>query len=235
VKPCRTDYLPADSKGDNLSNKSYLRLLDLPLMSRTIIHLKPKKLKQRIQVINDALPGILLLYTGLGALMDQGLKQAVIPFISVTVGIVVVRSAIEELRSSTAQKKINWFGISGGCVILLEAANRYKPYKGFQPAHLLALAGVITILRGIFPEKFPRFRRVELTDEGLFARTKPFLSIKFLWNDLVRIDRSPSMLTFVFEQRTSKLRLKHIENRVEVMDKIIETAREHGIKTTEAA
>jgi hypothetical protein len=202
-------------------------------MSRTIIHLKPKKLKQRIQVINDALPGILLLYTGLEALMDHGIKQGVMPFISVAVGIVVVRSAIEELRSSTTHKKINWFGISVGCVILLEAATRYKPYKGFQPAHLLALAGVITILRGIFPEKLPRFRRVELTEEGFFARTKPFRSIKFLWNDLVRIDRSPSTLTFVFEQRTSKLRLKQVENRVEVMERIAEAARERGIKTTE--
>ena len=204
-------------------------------MSRTTIHLKPTKLKQRIQVTNDALPGILLLFTGLGAFLDHGIKQGIIPFISVAVGIVVVRSAIEELRSSTTHKRINWFDISGGCVILLEAATRYKPYKGFQPAHLLALAGIITILRGIFAEKFPRFRRVELNEEGLFARTKPFRSIKFRWSDLMRIDRSPSTLTFVFEQRTSKLRLKQVENRVEVMEKIIEAAREHGIKTTEAA
>ena len=204
-------------------------------MSRTTIHLKPTKLKQRIQVTNDALPGILLLFTGLGAFLDHGIKQGIMPFISVAVGIVVVRSAIEELRSRTTYKRINWFDISGGCVILLEAATRYKPYKGFQPAHLLALAGIITILRGIFAEKFPRFRRVELNEEGLFARTKPFRSIRFLWNDLVRIDRSPSTLTFVFEQGTSKLRLKQVENRVEVMEKIIEAAREHGIKTTEAA
>ena len=204
-------------------------------MTSEIIRLEPTKLKRRFQIINDGLPGFLLLYTGLETLIENGFNHGFMPYLSIVVGIVVVRSAVEELRGGAIHRKINWFDVSGGCVIILEAASRYNPSKGFQPAHLLILAGVVTILRGIFDEKFPRVRRVVLSDEGLFVRTKPFVSVKCRWSDLARIDRSPSTLTFVSDREVLTLNLKGFGNKSEVMEKIIDVAANRGIAIRELA
>lgn len=198
-------------------------------MSRTTIHLKPSKLKQRFQVINDAFPGVILLFSGLEVLLDHGFIPSIIPYISVVVGIVVIRSAIEELRHRNIHRKLNWFDISGGCVILIEAASRYKSYKGFQPAHLYFLAGLVTILRGIFSEKFPKMRRVVLSDDGIFARTALLRWVSCSWADLLRIDRSTNAIVFVRENHNTTLNLRRVENRAEVIERIVEAAKEHGI------
>jgi hypothetical protein len=198
-------------------------------MSRTTIHLKPSKLKQRFQVINDAFPGVILLFSGLEVLFDHGFIPSIIPYISVVVGIVVIRSAIEELRHRNIHRKLNWFDISGGCVILIEAASRYKSYKGFQPAHLYFLAGLVTILRGIFSEKFPKMRRVVLSDDGIFARTALLRWVSCSWADLLRIDRSTNAIVFVRNNHNTTLNLRRVENRAEVIERIVEAAKEHGI------
>jgi hypothetical protein len=67
----------------------------------------------------------------------------------------------------------------------------------------------------------------------LFVRTKPFRSVKFRWEDLVRVDRSPSTLTFVFDQKNSTLNLMGFGNKMEVMEKIIAAANERGIPVGE--
>lgn len=204
-------------------------------MTSTVIHLIPSKQKQRFQVVNDAIPGIIILYTGLSTLMEHGFSHAILPYVSIVVGIVVVRSAIEELKSNAVRRTLNWFDISGGCVILIEAATRYNPHKGFQPAHLLILAGIITILRGFFAERFPTLRRVELSAAGLFARTNLFHSISIQWSNLERIDQSDSALLFIVGQRTQKLHLRRAGNRDEVIEKIIDAARARGIQVEEKA
>ncbi len=198
-------------------------------MSRTTIHLKPSKLKQRFQVLNDAFPGVILLFSGLGALLENGFIPSIIPYISVVVGIVVIRSAIEQLRHKNIHRKLNWFDISGGCVILIEAASRYKSYKGFQPAHLYFLAGLVTVLRGIFSEKFPKMRRVILGDDGIFARTSLLRWVSCSWADLLRIDRSTNTIVLVSNDRNTTLNLKRVENRAEVIERIVEAANGHGI------
>jgi hypothetical protein len=204
-------------------------------MTSTVIHLIPSKRKRRFQVINDAIPGMIILYTGLETLMDHGFSHAILPYVSIAVGIMVIHSAIDELRNKKSRREINWFDISGGCVIIIEAVNRYNPQKGFQPAHLLIFAGIVTILRGVFAERFPKLRLVKLSEEGLFARTNPFRSISFQWSDLVRIDQSASALMFHLGQRALKLHLRQAGNREDVMEKILGAARARGIQVEEIA
>jgi len=187
-------------------------------------------MKQRTQVINDAIPGIILLFTGLGTLLDEGLTQNIMPYIDIIVGIVVVRLAIEELHSKHARKRFNWFDVSAGCVILIEAVNQYKPYKGFQPAYFYFLVGILTILRGIFAGKLPTFRKVTLNDEGIFVRTALLRSFSFSWSDLFRIDRSASALVFHSTGRARTLNLRRIENKNELLETIIGAAGERGIQ-----
>jgi hypothetical protein len=145
----------------------------------------------------------------------------------------VIRSAVEEVRSHRTAKRRNWFDISSGIVILLEAASRYKTYKGFQPAHLLALAGVLTILKGVFADKFPRRRRIVLSDKGIFARRSPFISFSLEWTEIKSIHSTPLALSFLLKVGKKVLHLKRVENRSEVIDKTLDAARVRGIEIVE--
>ena len=199
-------------------------------MPPTIIRLEPSKRLKRVRVVNDAIPGILLLITGLTTVSNQGFNQSVMAYLSIVVGIVSIRFAVQELKHSESHGTMSWFDISGGCVILIDALNQYKPYKGFQPAHLLILAGIVTVIKGMFGDKWPTVRRVELSDEGLYARTHRFRSIKFHWKDLRKIQRTSSKLIFYHGQKISKLRLRLMENRKEVIDSIVEAVTTQGIQ-----
>lgn len=199
----------------------------------TTIHFKPRLAQRRAQIVNDAVPGIILLFSGLETFSEFGFTPNVMPYISVMVGVAVVRSAIDEFRGHKSHRKVNWFDISGGCVILIDAATRYKPYKGFQPAHLLILAGILIILRGIFEEKLPKLRRVVLSDEHIFARTSLFHSTSCHWNDVLKIERTPTRVLFILRTGKKELNLRRTGNRTEVIDKIVETATGRGIEVCE--
>ena len=198
----------------------------------TTLHFKPPIAKRRLQIINDAIPGIILLFSGLETFSQHGFVRNFMPYISVVVGVAVVRSALGEFRKDRRHRKVNWFDIFGGCVVLLDAADRYNTHKGFQPAHLLFLAGIIIVLRGLFEEKFPKMRRVVLSEETIFVRTSPFHSWELPWSSILRIERSPRALSFTIRNGNKPLNLRRAENREEIMDVIAETARGRGIETS---
>jgi hypothetical protein len=191
------------------------------------------KRRQRAQVLNDALPGIVLFFVGLRAFINNGLTYDPMPYIGVIVGVVVMRSALEELWSHHTSKQRNWFDISSGIVIVIEAASQYKSYKGLQPAHLLILVGVLTILRGLFADKIPQLQRVMITDDSFFARKSLLSSVSLKWNDFTRIHRAPAALSFDLKKGSKVLSLRHMENRSEVINRTVESALAHGIEIAE--
>jgi hypothetical protein len=129
---------------------------------------------------------------------------------------------------------MNWFDILGGVVIILDAISQYKPWKHFQPAHLLLLAGVVTILRAIVADKIPKSRRVVISQEKLFVRTAPFRGLALRWSDIARIDWTASAIVFLVGNRKTRLSLRRAENKAEVIHSILDAAREHGIEIAES-
>ncbi len=201
----------------------------------TTIHLKPRLALKRVQVLNDSLPGIILLFSGLETLSNKGFTHDVVPYVSVVLGVFVIRWAIEEVRRETTQRRVKWFDIVAGLVMIVDAVNRYNVHKAFQPAHLLILAGILSILRGTFAEKLPGLRRVVLKDEGIFARTSVFHSFSCSWSDIDKIERDNSALLFILRNGSKRLKLNRAENRAEVIRKISEVAMERGIQIVETA
>ncbi len=199
------------------------------------IPLKQRAAVKRALVINDSLPGIVLLLSGLETLSNKGFTRDFIPYVSIVLGLFVIRWAIEELRHEAKRRKVKWFDIVGGCAILIDAANRYNVHKGFQPAHLMIFIGLVTILRGIFAEKLPGFRRVVLKDDGIFARTSPFHSLSCSWSEVSKIECGPTSIVFILKNERKRLNLKRAENRTEVVDRISETATARGIPVVQAA
>jgi len=203
-------------------------------MVDTTILLEPTKRRERIRVVNDAIPGIILLTTGLGAIVAQGLTREPMPYIDVIVGALVVRYAVTELKGHHPSRRVSWFDILGGIVIIIDAINQYKPWKHFQPAHLLFLVGVLTIARAILAEKIPKLRRAVIGHEKLFVRTTPLRALSLEWSDIVRIAWSDTTLEFVTGRRSTRLSLRRVENRLEVIHAILDAGREHGIDVVEA-
>ena len=199
-------------------------------MPNIIIPLVPSKTKRRVQVLNDALPGVILLGVGLSALLNQGITRTNMPYLSVIVGIVVIRFAVEEFRSERHPRKFNWFDISAGFVILIDAVNQYKSYKGFQAAHLYFLVGIGTIVRGFYAEKIPLLRRVTLSDDRIVARTAIFRGISSRWDGVLRVDCLTTSIVFILEGRKKRLNLRRFENRAEIIEKIASAAKEHSVE-----
>jgi hypothetical protein len=141
----------------------------------------------------------------------------------------LIRWAVEELRRQAKPRTIKWFDVAAGCVMFVDAVHRYNVHKGFQPAHLLILAGFITILRGIFVTRLPGRRRVVLRDEGVFAHTALFRTLSLSWSDIQKIERGPFGVVFILGNERKRLNLKRIENRTEVIDRIAGAATGQGI------
>jgi len=198
-------------------------------MPATTIYFEPTKRQHRAQVLNDALPGIILLFTGLGILLNEGFISKIMPYVDVLVGVVVIRTAITELRQHKNRNIINWFDISAGCVILIEAADMYKSHKGFQPAHILYLIGVLTIVRGILAERLPKMKQVVLSEEKMYARTSLFRVVSCSWKDLSQIEIKKSAIVFTERDQKKQFGLRRIGNRDEVVSRIIEHAKVFGI------
>ncbi len=203
-------------------------------MAEITIPLEPTKRMERIRVVNDAIPGIILLITGLGALAAQGLTRDPMPYIDVVVGALVLRFAVTELNGHRPSRRVSWFDILGGIVIIIDAINQYKPWKHFQPAYLLLLVGILTITRAIFLEKMPKRRRAVISQEKLFVRTAPFRALTLRWSEIVRISPSETALEIVTGRRSTRLSLRRFQNRLEVIHAILDAARERGIEVIES-
>ncbi len=201
-------------------------------MESLTIHLEPTKRRQRLQVINDAIPGAILLFVGFNAFLSQGGASGPLVYLDILVGALTVRYAIKELRGKESRSRVNWFDVFSGLVIIAEALNQYKPYKHFQPAHVLMLAGVITIARGIYEEKFPKLRKALVDNENFYVRSSLFRSLKIAWSEVERIEYNESRLVFIKKGGHSSLGLRRIGNKEHIIDAVRKRAQELGLDVT---
>ncbi len=204
-------------------------------MHETTVLLEPTKRRERVRILNDAIPGVILLFSGLSALSSRGLTRDLLPYIDVVVGALVVRFAMTELKGRDGSKRMSWFDILGGVVILFDAANQYKPWKQFQPAYLLFLAGLITIGRAVFAQKLPARRYIVIDDNGIYARTAAFRRSRLRWTEILRVEGHASRLVFHLADRTVTLNLGRYENSVEAVTAILDEARDRKVETSTQA
>ncbi len=198
-------------------------------MNPVVILLRPSAKFKKLKVINDAVPGAILLFAGLESLMSGGFRPGIMTVINILLGGAVIRFAIAEMRSHPAHSKINWFDTLAGVVIVLNAHDIYKPYKGFQPAHLLLLAGILTIVRGILAERLPTRRRIVIEREYLLIRTSPFRRVKIPWTDLHEVAARGETIDFTLRKGSASVSLKRFENAQEGVSAILDSAKERNI------
>lgn len=188
-------------------------------MNETIIYLKPNRRKKFAQSFGHVLPGIILILSGMESVLPGDTKHLAFAALSILSGAAVVISFILEMRRSNEEHHhgVNWFDIFAGIVLFVEAFHKYSPEKGFQPAHLYVLAGVLTIIKGMFHARLPSSTRLTCTKEGLFARTSPFRSLKLSWHEIasVQVSHTAIMITTKSGERR-KIGLRNVENKTAV-------------------
>jgi hypothetical protein len=200
-------------------------------MEETIILLHPTKARLRAQLINDSLPGILLLIKGLDAVMNDDIANQWLPYVNIAVGVSLIISVARELRIKDTQHRIvRWFDILAGIALIIEAANHYHPNKIIQPANGYFLIGAISIVRGVFHTRMPHLRRMIFSHEGVHATLSPFKRIHFEWKDITSLHIEQSRIRIGTRDRGDHIiQLRKIENAVEVKSALKEYATNSGI------
>ncbi len=188
---------------------------------RTIL-LKPTLKQKRAMMINDAIPGFLLLVNGIMGLGEET-REGQYALLNIIAGIAMFLALVYEMRRkySTGHKMVFWFGVITGLVLMIDAMNKWNERKIFQPALFYYLIGLFTVIRGLYHTRFPSARRLVITDEGFLLRTSPFRKIQIKWDDLETITMEDKVLIVTCKSgEIRKISLRRVESREEVFSLI---------------
>lgn len=190
-------------------------------MPENTIYFQPTQKVKFARAFNHLVPGVLLLLVGIESLSHGDSEHLVFALLGIGAGTALIISFIRDMRQTTYAKHhgAHWFDIFAGIVIGLEAWHKYKPEKGFQPATLLFIVGVVTFLLGIFHGKLSQFACLTYDENGFLARTSPFHKLQLAWKDIaaVRAVNNAIQITTTNEERR-KINLRRVENKKEVVD-----------------
>ena len=184
---------------------------------KRVIKLELSANRKKILLINDLVPAMVLLVTGLTSLKDGA--GGYLTFINILSGGLVVIFGLREWRSlkQHVHQKIQWYDLVSGIVLMLNAATMYKPLKGFQPAHLYFAVSVLIILKALsIIEPINLFHRLTISDSGFTLRTGPFSRFRFKWNDIVDIEIKDHHLNITTMNGQRNISLKKIADTEEM-------------------
>ncbi|MCG3118241.1 MAG: hypothetical protein ALAOOOJD_00404 [bacterium] len=200
-------------------------------MAENIIYFQPTKRKKFARSFNHVLAGVLLLLLGVENLSQHGREHLIFAILSILAGAAVLVAFVRELRQSAHPEPhgVNWVDVFAGIVILLEAWHKYKPEKGFQPATLLFIVGIVSLGFGIFHGKLAKFARLHCDANGFFARMSPFKKLQMAWQDIAAVQLEPSAIHITAKnQRRHRLSLRLVENRSAVTTFFDDNWRRYG-------
>jgi uncharacterized membrane protein HdeD (DUF308 family) len=184
----------------------------------TIISLKPTLARKRAIMINDALPGIILLINGISYWGDDS-PHGKFAVLNILVGVAVLIAFRLELKHESKHKVVSWFDIIAGIVLMVEGINHYHGGKIFQPAPFYFLIGAFVVIRGVFHSRFPTIRKLMFNEEGFILRPNPFRRLRMKWKDLTSctIDKNTIKIK-AKDGKIYRVNLRRTENREEIFN-----------------
>lgn len=191
-----------------------------------VIKLELSANRKKILLINDLVPAVVLLVTGVNSLREN--TGNYLTFVNLISGGLVIVFGLREWRSFKrhVHHKIQWYDLVSGIVLMLNAATMYKPLRAFQPAHLYFAASVLTILKALsIIEPIILFRRLTISDAGFTLRIGPFSRYHFLWNEIVDIEIRDQALNITTLKGQRHISLKKIADTEEMGSALTSTLR----------
>jgi hypothetical protein len=193
--------------------------------STRTIPLRLTKGRQRATMLGHASTAVILILLGVEGLLNGEGAHLLVSIIDIVIGSMVLVFMRRELDHEGGHGGIRWVDILAGVMILWEAWHKYNPAKGFQPATLVLIIGVITIALGVFHGRIPKTRRLVLEPDGFLIRTSPFRRLRLRWKEITGIVVSDSLLTAVMKTGGKRtISLKSIVNHEELRKAIEEYA-----------
>jgi len=189
-------------------------------MTRTI-PLQRTARSQKLLLLNDMIPSLILLATGVGTLLSgTNTKLAIANIVS---GGLISVFGVREWRglSKEHHHRIQWYDVVSGCVIMLDAVMMYKPWKGFQPADLYFALSLFLILKGFSVIKPKGIRLLKISEDGFSIRTGPFFGLRMEWKDVENVSMNGTSLVVSTHEGTKKISLRLVENRDEVYQALL--------------
>jgi hypothetical protein len=183
---------------------------------RRVIKLELSANRKKILLINDLVPAVVLLVTGVNSLKAGTVNS--LTFINLLSGGLVVVFGLREWHSlkQHERQKIEWYDLVSGIVLMLNAATMYKP-GGFQPAHLYFAASVLIILKALsIIEPISLFRRLTISNDGFTLKTGPFSWYHFSWNEIIRLEIRDHVLNITTPKGQRQISLKKIADTEEM-------------------
>ena len=176
---------------------------------------------QKALLLNDMIPSLILLATGVGTLLiGTNTKLAVANIVS---GGLISVFGFREWRglSKEHHHRVQWYDVVSGGVMMLDAAMMYKPWKGFQPADLYFAISLFLILKGFSVIKPRRIRLLKLSDDGFSIRTGPLFRLQSEWKDVEDVSMDGTSLVVLTRKGKKKISLRRVENRDEVYQALL--------------
>lgn len=190
-------------------------------MPENTIYFHPTKKVKFARAFNHLVPGILLLLMGIENLSHGESEHLVFALLGIGFGAALIIAFIRDMRqtSHAALHGVHWFDVFAGIVIGLEAWHKYKPEKGFQPATLLFIVGMLTFLLGIFHGKLNAIRRLTCAESGFLARTSLFHKLELTWKNIAAVQTANDSIQIITANgENHKINLRRVENKNEVVN-----------------
>lgn len=206
-------------------------------MKSETIYLEPTKIRERAQMVNTILPGVIVLMEGLSNLGGDEHYRIFSPVLNIFVGGGILGAAVVELRRSRKEGKrfIGWIDVFAGVVMITTGINIHHPGRFFQPGVMYMLAGTAIIFKGILNSKISSRRQIVFDESGFQARISVFRRLRLTWSNLNSLTISESAIKFTsIEDAEHILSLRRYENRNDIMAKFKEYASGRGVKIESA-
>ena len=171
--------------------------------------------------INHLLPAVVLILSAFESITGEHHGPWWLPASAFTVGAALLVVFVRDWRThdQTAHATVSLFDIIAAVVIFMEGVERYKPWKGFQPAWLYFGAAVVTLLIGVFHRRLIASRYLQLDESGFTFSTRFWRAQRFNWSEVAAVDTAGDAVVVTPRQgRPRRLSLRRIANREAVHD-----------------
>lgn len=189
-------------------------------------------------MFNHSIPGLVLIIAGVASLKEGWHEHSWIDLLGLIAGLLLVVSLVRELKAKDehSHKKIAWFDVLAGIVIMLEGYHKLHPGEWFQPGSVLMFVGALLFFIGLFHSKLPTVRQLKCTAEGFTVRIRPIYSFSDKWANIksFSLDKN-TLLIRKTDDSVEKRSLRKIENRDEVLKVLTEELNAFLSKTPESA